>query len=191
MKNQNRHWVFRSFLRPSYHMLLDTASLPNEAVIVLHVWNLPSFEDATSRIIYYHHAAHAHRRYLLEAVTPPSVKEIQWDNETSGDEIQATLKSVREAHLDPAELIEMLDRSKSLQVSILDYPLSGGLDGTMYGIEMPGNGFGGYRFMWWGKGPNEWRALIDWYNEVFIASLSLPVRARKTADATACAPRMP
>lgn len=64
------------------------------------------------------------------------------------------------------------------RVTALTLPLcpdlrgSGGLDGTMYELEVVGDLFSGWRFQWWSESPKQWRSLVDLAGEMYLAFTS-------------------
>lgn len=63
---------------------------------------------------------------------------------------------------------ELIREGESIQIPLIGVHTGSGLDGTIYGIEVPTGvmGFGNYHIAWFMSGPNEWKPIIDWYYKV-------------------------
>ncbi|MEL6404686.1 MAG: hypothetical protein AAFR81_10015 [Chloroflexota bacterium] len=73
---------------------------------------------------------------------------------------------LREAVL-PDTFEAQLTAGKCIKVPMIDVRTGSGLDGEIYGIEIPSGvmGFGSYKMSWWGNSPEEWRELANWYHK--------------------------
>lgn len=63
---------------------------------------------------------------------------------------------------------ELIREGASIQIPLIGVRTGFGLDGTIYGIEVPTGvmGFGNYHIAWFMSGPSEWGQIIDWYYRV-------------------------
>jgi hypothetical protein len=159
--------LFWSWLRPSHYILKDNLSLGEYGYVLLHLWRLPSFFDENvSWTIYYKHARHAHRRADEESI--PYVREIRWNYHQSGLAIDTISDDaeIRDAPLDREQFLTLLSKGRQIQIPLVDVGFYTGQDGIMYGLEMPGQGFGSFRLTWWSKYPDDWAPIVEWYSEL-------------------------
>jgi ADP-ribosylglycohydrolase len=83
-------------------------------------------------------------------------------------EIDKLNNTSREAVLDGIAFNELIIKGKSITIPLVGIRTGSGLDGTIYGFEVPIGimGFGDYRISWWGHGADEWQSIIEWYDEM-------------------------
>lgn len=135
--------------------------LGEHAYVMLHLWMLPAFSDAISLTVYYKHGIHMVKRTNPESI--PFVKEVRWVKSSKDIGKHHT---TREAALSQVIFLGLLQQGSQIQIPIINTPFSLGLDGTSFGLEMPGHGFGSYRLTWWSNGPEVWKPLTTWFHEM-------------------------
>ena len=71
--------------------------------------------------------------------------------------------------LPSAVLAGYFERVTSLTLPLCpDLSGSGGLEGTMYELEVMGDLFSGWRFQWWSDWPKQWLSLVDLAEEMHV-----------------------
>ena len=170
---ERRQDEFRELERKAKSFLEDPDRLPEQRLLKRYslrfrIWHYPSFDRQTSLNIYT-------PRSEQEADAPCIVRKVLWDSPFDSRRLGLPMEGLKYGFStkptialwqitlsDPAFRIK-LDRFSRLSLPLLVSDVVG-LDGERYGIET--FGFHHISVSWWCDGPDEWKPLIRWSEEI-------------------------
>jgi hypothetical protein len=152
----------------------DALALQEPNFVLLKLWKIPSFEPPVGWNIFYKHPIFAQRRKDPRSI--PYVQKTYFQSRSQNLQYFLTAVRYQEAPLLRDNLNDFLTNISQLAIPPIIEKFGSGADGTSFGFEIPGYGFGSFCIDWWHDGPDEWRPVTTWYHklveflEVAIAS---------------------
>jgi hypothetical protein len=147
----NRHDAFRHAL-----------SLSESNVIVLKLWQIPSFTPPKGWIVFFKHPQFARRRNDEQSI--PYVRKVEFSSKYQNQQYSLTQLKVNDAPIGRLECLQHLEQAGQISVPIVIEDFRHGSDGTSYGLEVVQGGFGGSMIYWWEDGPLPWKPITTWFN---------------------------
>jgi hypothetical protein len=142
----------------------DGLVLPEPNVIVLKLWEIPSFSPPVGWVVFYKHWSFL--KHKDSPISNPFVKKFHFTSRYEGGYYSIHTVKTQEAPIPETELTNLWQTASQVSITpilVID-KLSGGLDGTSFGFELPGYGFAGFCIYWWGEGPREWEPITTWFH---------------------------
>jgi hypothetical protein len=161
----------------------DMDGLCPQGLPILHLYCLPSFDDAYAWTVYQTAFGNA-PAFTLHTVF--------WRQAADGDRMMARhnatgIEALRLRHKPPSNEPDLetfthpletawwnrqREKLQDIRFSVALHLIAGN-DGTYYGLSLP-DPFNLLALQWWEKGPDEWRELIAWADECMAFFRQLP-----------------
>lgn len=154
---------------------------PRHQGTILHLWELPSFDDPRSWTVFFASKLEATQP---DASSPPHLQATHWDSQYDYDRFKPASTNnwhihprliTREVVLDWARFATLLNEAKMLSFPVFGLPDQIGLpwvgvDGNSYGLLIQDVGLGicwaSIRLIWWEDGSPAWQPMAEWYHRI-------------------------